>query len=135
MLKLQSPFLLLLPLVFLFVLPLVLLLQVCRDCGQRGDERLLEDLCHERKVEGDRKIMGMTFDIFGKKSICSNCSKAWSKKSFVGQWTFTSGPPCVRVSNSHDIKEGEKMAEGKTGHNMESVKHFKDRFQCLRGVD
>ena len=25
--------------------------QVCRDCGQRGDERLLSDLCHEKKVE------------------------------------------------------------------------------------
>ena len=33
--------------------------QVCRDCGQRGDERLLSDLCHERKVEKERNLLMM----------------------------------------------------------------------------
>jgi len=29
--------------------------QECVDCGQRGDERLLSDLCHEKKVEAKKK--------------------------------------------------------------------------------
>ena len=29
--------------------------QECVDCGQRGDERLLSDLCHEKKVEAKNK--------------------------------------------------------------------------------
>ena len=28
--------------------------QVCLDCGQVGDERLLSDFCHETRVERDR---------------------------------------------------------------------------------
>ena len=105
--------------------------QVCRDCGQQGDERLLSDLCHERKVEVERRIMNITL---GKKSICSSCKEAWSRRLF-GQWRFTGGPPCVRVRNPRDVQEGERMAEGKTAHSMEQVKHFKDQFQCLRGLD
>ena len=50
--------------------------QVCRDCGQRGDERLLSDLCHERKVEKERKVLNFNC---GKKKICSNCGEAWSR--------------------------------------------------------
>ena len=50
--------------------------QVCQDCGQRGDERLLSDLCHERKVEKERKVLNFNF---GKKNICSNCGEAWSR--------------------------------------------------------
>ena len=29
--------------------------QECVDCGQRGDERLLSDLCHEKKVKAKIK--------------------------------------------------------------------------------
>ena len=50
--------------------------QVCRDCGQRGDERLLSDLCHERKVEKERTVLNFNC---GKKNICSNCGEAWSR--------------------------------------------------------
>ena len=50
--------------------------QVCRDCGQRGDERLLSDLCHERKVEKERKLLNFNC---GKKKVCSNCGEAWSR--------------------------------------------------------
>lgn len=50
--------------------------QVCRDCGQRGDERLLSDFCHERSVETERKLLNFNC---GKKKICSNCGEAWSR--------------------------------------------------------
>ena len=54
--------------------------QVCRDCGQRGDERLLSDFCHERSVETERKLLNFNC---GKKKICSNCGEAWSRLSFI----------------------------------------------------
>ena len=51
-------------------------LQVCRDCGQRGDERLISDLCHEKRVEADRLFLNINL---GKKSVCSHCQGSWSK--------------------------------------------------------
>ena len=120
--------------------------QVCRDCGQRGDERLLSDLCHERKVEKERKLLNFNC---GKKKVCSNCGEAWSRyvaqiqkmelelifhRKLLGMWSFTSGAPCVRVRNPRDAKPGERLAEGKGGHTMQKVNRVRDVFHCMRGL-
>ena len=48
--------------------------EICKDCGQRGDERLL-DFCHEKIEERKRKYL----KFFGKKNVCSHCKKDWSR--------------------------------------------------------
>jgi len=104
--------------------------QECVDCGQRGDERLLSDLCHEKKVEAERKLLNFNC---GKKNICSNCGETWSRK-LLGMWSFTNGPPCVRVRNKREARAGERLALGKDGHNMQQVTRIRDVFHCTREV-
>ena len=88
--------------------------QVCLDCGQRGDERLLSDLCHDTKVEEARQYFP---SILPKKAVCSHCRENWTRK-ILGRWSFTGGRPCVRIRNPRDIKEGETLAKTKRRHNM-----------------
>ena len=49
-------------------------------------------------------------------------------------WSFTDGPPCVRVRNQRDAKPGEKLAVGKEGHAMQQVTRVRDVFQCIKAV-
>lgn len=88
--------------------------KVCLDCGQRGDERLLSDLCHDLKEE---KPWAYFSAYLPKRFQCSHCKRNWSRK-ICGRWSFTSGPPCVRIRNRKDIKPGETFAGSKTQHNM-----------------
>ena len=91
---------------------------VCRDCGQKGDERLLSDLCHEKKEKTDRDCF---LRILPKKAICSHCKKNWTKK-ILGVWSYTNGRPCVRIRNPRDIRGGEALSSNKTRHNMVECK-------------
>ena len=103
--------------------------QVCQDCGQKGDERLISDFCHETKVEVDRKLFS---SYLPKKSVCSFCESDWSRK-ILGQWSFTDGLPCVRIRNRKDIKAGETMAKGKTVHKMIKFKPIFGFLNCSQG--
>ena len=47
--------------------------QECVDCGQRGDERLLSDLCHEKKVEAKNKKKMRKLDSCPQSNICHVC--------------------------------------------------------------
>ena len=103
--------------------------QVCQDCGQKGDERLISDFCHETKTEVDRKFFS---SYLPKKAVCSSCGEDWSRK-VLGRWSFTDGNPCVRIRNRKDIKQGETMARGKTEHKMINFKPLFGFFDCVQG--
>ena len=109
--------------------------KVCLDCGQRGDERLVSDLCHDLKEE---KPWPYFSAYLPKRFHCSHCKGNWSRK-ICGRWletvrlgrqshrdlhcrSFTSGPPCVRIRNRKDIKPGETFAGSKSQHNMVEYK-------------
>eukprot|EP00092_Neocalanus_flemingeri_P027614 GFUD01029963.1.p1 GENE.GFUD01029963.1~~GFUD01029963.1.p1 ORF type:complete len:554 (-),score=119.52 GFUD01029963.1:50-1711(-) len=102
--------------------------QVCQDCGQKGDERLISDFCHEAKSEVERKFFS---SYLPKKSVCSSCQEDWSRKIF-GRWSFTEGLPCVRIRNRKDIKQGETMARGKTMHDMVKYKPLFGFLNCAQ---
>ena len=103
--------------------------QVCQDCGQKGDERLISDFCHQTKTEVERKFFS---SYLPKKDICSFCGEDWSKKIF-GRWSFTDGLPCVRIRNKKAIKQGETLARGKTNHNMVKYKPIFGFLNCVQG--
>ena len=106
--------------------------QVCLDCGQRGDERLLTDLCHDTKLELPRQYFA---SLLPAKTVCSQCKGNWTKK-ILGHWSFTTGRPCVRIRNSRDIKEGETMSLTKRKHNMVEKKPiFGALSQCYGRLD
>ena len=106
--------------------------QVCQDCGQRGDERLLSDLCHDTKLELPRQYFS---SLLPAKTVCSHCRANWSR-NILGFWSFTSGRPCVRVRNKRDIKEGESLSKTKTRHNMMEKKPIFGAFtQCSGRLD
>ena len=101
--------------------------RVCEDCGQKGDERLLSDLCHDIKVELDRKLFPR---VLPKKMFCSHCKRNWTRK-VLSRWSYTSGPPCVRIRNPRDTKEGETLSKTKKRHNMMEKKPIFGGFsQC-----
>ena len=102
--------------------------EVCQDCGQKGDERLISDFCHEAKIEVERRFFSSYLPT---KSVCSVCKEDWSRKIF-NQWSFTDGVPCVRIRNRKDIKPGETMAKGKTMHNMIKYKPMCGFLNCAK---
>lgn len=118
---------------FLFnisILQVVFSDQVCLDCGQRGDERLLSDLCHDTRQELPRSYFP---SLLPAKTVCSQCRASWSRK-ILGCWSFTSGRPCVRIRNPRDVREGETMARTKKKHNMVEKKPiFGALSQCYHG--
>ena len=59
---------------------------------------------------------------------------SFSCRKLLGMWSFTDGPPCVRVRNQRDAKPGERLAEGKVGHTMQKVARVRDVFQCIKAV-
>ena len=59
--------------------------KVCLDCGQRGDERLLSDLCHDLKEE---KPWAYFSAYLPKRFQCSHCKRNWSRK-ICGRWLVT----------------------------------------------
>ena len=100
--------------------------KVCMDCGQKGDERLISDLCHDLKVEMDRRFFGRYLP---RKKFCMHCKGNWTKK-ILGVWSYTNGPPCVRIRNPQDIRVGETLSQNKTRHNMKDITPV---FQCVKG--
>ena len=54
--------------------------QVCLDCGQVGDERLLTDFCHEARTEVDRRYFS---SYLPKRPACSHCKNTWSRQVTV----------------------------------------------------
>ena len=49
----------------------------------------------------------------------------------MGRWSFTSGPPCVRIRNIRDVKEGETVASNKVAHNMMPHKPLFYSLNCI----
>jgi energy-coupling factor transporter ATP-binding protein EcfA2 len=65
--------------------------EVCIDCGQRGDRRLMTNECHLMKFEPTR--------LPGKKKVCSQC-KECSYRIICGYpWRFTPAKRCVGWGN------------------------------------
>ena len=95
--------------------------QVCLDCGQKGDERLLDDYCHADTKEVARKFLP-------NKKVCSHCENNWSRKIF-GIWSYTDGDRCVRIRNKNDIKDNETYF--KKCHNMAKQEPIFHSFNCL----
>ena len=56
--------------------------KVCLDCGQRGDERLLSDLCHDLREERPWPYFSA---FLPKRFQCRECKRNWSRK-ICGRW-------------------------------------------------
>jgi hypothetical protein len=65
--------------------------EVCIDCGQRGDRRLMINTCHLMKFEPTR--------LPGKKKVCSQCKECSYRIIFGYPWRFTPAKRCVGWGN------------------------------------
>ena len=65
--------------------------KACQDCGQTGDPRFFEDFCHENPEEIQSNCCFPLSKVWKKKTVCSYCRQAWSKRCPLGYYTFTQG--------------------------------------------
>ena len=103
--------------------------QVCIDCGQIGDERLLSDFCHDQKIKRQREYFS---GLLPPKSVCSHCGENWSRK-ILGVWSYTNKVNdrhgCVRIRN--EVRRGETLSETKQCHNMILYQPVIKSLNCL----
>ena len=59
----------------------------------------------------------------------------FSLDQVLGRWSFTSGPPCVRISNKRDVREGETVARNKAAHNMMPYKPLFFSLNCIHNSE
>merc|ERR1719264_94082 len=87
--------------------------EVCIDCGQRGDRRLMTNTCHLMKFEPTR--------LPGKKKVCSQC-KQCSYRIICGyRRRFTPAQHCVGWGNH--VSPGLTVAPPeKTEHELRTSK-------------